>query len=309
MGWRQYVLVLWKGLSGVHNYKSIHDRSLRCDRLGQCAKNARRDSPQRGWFGDRHEIRLSRARVKHWPAWPVERPASADASLTEEGLTRLVNGSAPSAIAAIFFSGNIQRRRAQAMIRLPGYRGCGNWRMPLAVLPQLSRTLLKVVIPLIAIAAVFLIARRRRLLLQSDLGIRPAPVGETIIFLLLYGGWMLTTDALTGWRGPWDFTIWRQSPVWVDVLRVVAVGILGPIAEELIFRGLLYAFLIRTRLRVIGTIVVLAAVWAGIHIDYSALVIGILFIAGVLLGAARFRTGSVLAPILMHILWNLYAVW
>jgi membrane protease YdiL (CAAX protease family) len=181
--------------------------------------------------------------------------------------------------------------------------------MPLGQMPQFPRTFLKFLIPLIAVGAVFLVARRRHLSLRDDLGIRPAPVSETIIFLVLYATWMLTTNALTGWRGPWDFTVWKQSPILIDVLRVLAVGIIGPVAEELIFRGLFYALLIRTHLRVIGTILVLAAVWAAIHIDYSAVVIGILFVAGVLLGVARFRTGSVLAPILMHILWNLYAVW
>ncbi len=67
---------------------------------------------------------------------------------------------------------------------------------------------------------------------------------------------------MIGWRGPWDITIWRQSPLFIDALRVLAVGILGPLAEELIFRGLLYGLLSRTRLGVIWTIVFLAGFWA-----------------------------------------------
>jgi len=46
-----------------------------------------------------------------------------------------------------------------------------------------------------------------------------------------------------------------------------------------------------------------------IHTSYSAGVIAVIFVEGLLLGAAHWRTGSVLAPILMHIVWNLYAVW
>jgi len=37
-------------------------------------------------------------------------------------------------------------------------------------------------------------------------------------------------------------------------------------------------------------------------------VIAAIFVEGLLGGAARWRTGRVLAPIL-HIVWNLYAVW
>lgn len=176
-------------------------------------------------------------------------------------------------------------------------------------LPELQRTLLKVAMPLIAIGAVVLTSRRRRLSLRDDVGIRPAPVGKTLLFIGFYAAWMFGTNAVIGWRGPWEITIWRQSPLFIDALRVLAVGILGPLAEELIFRGLLYGLLSRTRLGVIWTIVFLAGFWAAIHVDYSAMVIGILFIDGLLLGAARFRTGSVLPPILMHVLWNLYAVW
>jgi membrane protease YdiL (CAAX protease family) len=55
--------------------------------------------------------------------------------------------------------------------------------------------------------------------------------------------------------------------------------------------------------------VILALGWALIHTSYSATVIAVIFFEGLLLGMARWRKGSVLAPALMHILWNLYAVW
>ncbi|HVG26682.1 MAG TPA: CPBP family intramembrane glutamic endopeptidase [Acidobacteriaceae bacterium] len=175
--------------------------------------------------------------------------------------------------------------------------------------PQLQKTVLKVVVPLLIIAGVFVIARFRRLSWREDLGLIRPPAGESALWIAVYAAWMLLTDWLMGWRGPWDFTVWAQSPLIVDVLRVLAVSFLGPIGEELAFRGLLYGRLVKTRLGVAGTIVVLAAGWAAIHTDYSLSVILVIFVGGLLLGAARYRTGSVLLPIVMHILWNLYAVW
>jgi membrane protease YdiL (CAAX protease family) len=38
-------------------------------------------------------------------------------------------------------------------------------------------------------------------------------------------------------------------------------------------------------------------------------VIAVIFVSGLMLGFARRQTGSVILPILMHIAWNLYAVW
>jgi membrane protease YdiL (CAAX protease family) len=49
--------------------------------------------------------------------------------------------------------------------------------------------------------------------------------------------------------------------------------------------------------------------WALLHWSYSWAVIGVIVIDGLLLGAARARTGSVVPPIIMHALYNIYAIW
>ena len=108
---------------------------------------------------------------------------------------------------------------------------------------------------------------------------------------------------------PWDFTIWREQGALVGALGVLAVCVAGPIAEELIFRGLLFHRLRTTRLGPVMSVVVLAAVWAAIHLDVSPSIVVLFFGAGLLLGAARWKSGSVYVPIAMHIAWNLFAVW
>src|SRR3954453_8562699 len=59
-------------------------------------------------------------------------------------------------------------------------------------------------------------------------------------FTAAYLVWMLASDSAVGWRGPWDFGPWRQAPLMASALRLVAVCILGPIAEELAFRSLFF---------------------------------------------------------------------
>ena len=172
-----------------------------------------------------------------------------------------------------------------------------------------QRTLLKVVIPIAAIAVVLLVARLRRLSLRDVVGLKAPPIGATLLWVALYVAYVLVSDRLMGWRGPWDFTIWHEQPLLIDAMRVLAVGILGPIAEELIFRGVLYGRMASTRIPIPAVIGLLALGWALLHYSYTGGVIALIFGGGVLLGVARWRTGSVIVPILMHIAWNLYAVW
>ena len=91
-------------------------------------------------------------------------------------------------------------------------------------------------------------------------------------------------------------------------MRVLAVCLLGPIAEELIFRGWLFG-LVQKCFGTAPTIVVTAVGWALLHYSYSWQVILVIAVDGILLGVARWRTGSVFAPIVIRVFYNLYAIW
>ena len=178
-----------------------------------------------------------------------------------------------------------------------------------ADLSHLGKTALKVLIPLAGIAIVFLVARRRKLSPRDDIGLQPAPIGTGALWVVAGVVWMLGTNYFMNWRGAWDFTVWQQAPWYIDALRILGVGILGPVMEEMIFRGLFYGYLARTKLDVRITIALLAAGWALMHMSYTPGVIAVIFVFGVLLGAARWKTKSLYVPIAMHIAWNLYAIW
>ena len=171
------------------------------------------------------------------------------------------------------------------------------------------KSLVKVLIPLAVIALVAIVVKRRRLSAADAIGLKWPRMSHAAMWMVVYAALILGSDAVLHWRGPWDFEPWRQQAVLVSVFRVLAIGVLGPIAEELLFRGLAQYLIGRTRLRIPGSIIIPAAVWAGIHLEYSVDVITLLLVAGLLLGMARYQTASLLTPIAMHIMWNLYAVW
>jgi hypothetical protein len=91
-------------------------------------------------------------------------------------------------------------------------------------------------------AAIALVLFKTKHLSREDMGlVRPTRLPLTLGIMLLYFGWMLGTNALLGWRGPWDWTPWLAAPLLASILRVLAVGLLGPIASALLlfFGGLM----------------------------------------------------------------------
>jgi len=93
------------------------------------------------------------------------------------------------------------------------------------------------------------------------------------------------------------------EPVWLLWLAFV---IAAPLFEELFFRGFVFKGLERA-ITPTGAIVVTAAIWAGIHLQYDIYGIATIFILGLLLGAARYRSNSILPPLAMHALANVIA--
>ncbi len=79
------------------------------------------------------------------------------------------------------------------------------------------------------------------------------------------------------------------------------IALLQPIAEELLFRGVLFGWLRRTQGFAIANLVC-AAAFAIAHVQFVAIVVT--FFVGLALGWLRERSGTVLAPILMHQVFN-----
>jgi len=90
-------------------------------------------------------------------------------------------------------------------------------------------------------------------------------------------------------------------------LLVFSFVILGPFQEEAMFRGFLY----RGFAQSFGpwpTIMLTAAVWAIIHVQYQWFFMGEIFALGLLLGWLRARSGSLLLTFGLHALVNGMAV-
>src|SRR5690242_6948379 len=91
------------------------------------------------------------------------------------------------------------------------------------------------------------------------------------------------------------------------VLFLLAVTVLAPVCEELIFRGFLFRVLADSRIGVVGAVVLTALMWAALHTDKSWMGMAATFFTGLVWGWLRWRTQSTLATIAVHGLNNLVA--
>lgn len=89
------------------------------------------------------------------------------------------------------------------------------------------------------------------------------------------------------------------------VLFIVLIVIVGPIAEELFFRGLLFQ-LLRDRLTLIAAYVISSILFAGAHFNPSAVVLYLLY--GAAFAFALQRTGRLITAVIAHSFVNAVAV-
>jgi membrane protease YdiL (CAAX protease family) len=85
---------------------------------------------------------------------------------------------------------------------------------------------------------------------------------------------------------------------------VLAIALLGAIAEELFYRGALYTALGRHHPALISTVLYVAATMASqnLMLGFAAIVLGSVC------AWERRATGGVLAPILTHFVWSLVVI-
>lgn len=92
------------------------------------------------------------------------------------------------------------------------------------------------------------------------------------------------------------------------VLLVLLAVVMAPLAEEFVFRGLLFTALRNTRLGTLGSAIVLSAIFAVLHWGYSSQSLVALMGLGLLFAYIVWRTGSLWPAVVGHAANNLVAV-
>lgn len=93
-------------------------------------------------------------------------------------------------------------------------------------------------------------------------------------------------------------------------LYFVTAVTIAPIFEEAFFRGFMLSGLARSRLGLAATIVLTNTLWTAVHLQPGVewfnefYGLAVIFGVGLIFTLARLRTGSLMAPIVLHAGWN-----
>jgi uncharacterized protein len=168
---------------------------------------------------------------------------------------------------------------------------------------------------LVGLAAAMLLLRRRRLDLRAVVG-ATRPVGRLVLIGTGLGAGMLIASSVivtvlmrfTGSeQAPDQFLLDELTRGGLStLLAFIAAVVLAPIAEELLFRGLLFTALLRRRSVHVAALVS-SVVFAVVHVDVAVsqpLALVGLTLVGIVLAYAYHRTGSLLVAIVGHAAFN-----
>ncbi len=87
----------------------------------------------------------------------------------------------------------------------------------------------------------------------------------------------------------------------------LALIVAAPLYEEVLFRGFIFKGIQYSKAGPVWAIIVTSLVWASIHTQYEIYHIVTIFLFGLLLGYVRLKSNSILLPIGLHSLMNLFA--
>jgi len=159
----------------------------------------------------------------------------------------------------------------------------------------------------VAMVLVFIKARRRASI-GEYLSLKPLTGRQIGVSLAVVAGLIAVAELANSGMGQtpdtgFNYQIYRSADP-LALLWIAAV-VFAPWFEEFFFRGFLFAGWLRSRLGSVGTVAVTSALWAVLHIQYSAYGIVQILVIGVVLGIMRLRTKSLWSPLLMHFAWNM----
>lgn len=97
------------------------------------------------------------------------------------------------------------------------------------------------------------------------------------------------------------------TSVWPALLWITVV-LVGPLFEEVFFRGFLFEGFRQSRVGAVGAIVLTSVGWAMLHIQYDLVGMGEILVMGIVMGIVRLKTGSLWSTIIIHVLNNFIAL-
>ncbi len=143
------------------------------------------------------------------------------------------------------------------------------------------------------------------------LGLRPFSRRDFFVGALAVAGLVAAIDGasyLAGLDIVSSFQVESYTTARVEgwlVPLMLAVVVVGPAGEEILFRGFAFRGWVAPGWRGAVGIIAIALLWALMHVQYDWLGISQVFVTGLVLGWIRWRSGSTWLTVVLHMLVNL----
>jgi len=151
---------------------------------------------------------------------------------------------------------------------------------------------------------------RLRTHVREYLGLRPLRLKELLRWSLALLFLAVCSDMLTMFLGrpivP-EFMVRAYESAGFAPLFWMAIVVVAPVSEEILFRGFLFEGICHSRLGPSGAVAMTALFWSLVHVQYDWYGVSTIFISGLLLGFVRLKTQSVWATSCLHSLMNFIA--
>jgi membrane protease YdiL (CAAX protease family) len=174
---------------------------------------------------------------------------------------------------------------------------------------ELRKSLIQLAFPTVAIIVGLAVARFRDISLSGDLLLVAPSWSQALFWLAIWILWIAASELVSRRLGLPQPSTWETHEPGVIVLRIFTLVIMAPIAEEFVFRGLLFQRIASTGLGIVGAILITAGVFAVLHVQYRRDQAALIFLDGLVFGVALYTSSSLVMPMLMHVIGNLYAVY
>lgn len=159
----------------------------------------------------------------------------------------------------------------------------------------------------VTIVVIFTACRLRRLPIRPTLALNWPGWRKALLWFGLFALLAVAEEVASRVFGIEPSPPWSYPPV-ESALRILGILLLAPVAEELLFRGLLFTRIRGTRLGSAGAILITSLLFAALHLQYDLAGQAMVLTDGLFFALTRDRTESTPLTILLHASGNLVAI-
>lgn len=149
-----------------------------------------------------------------------------------------------------------------------------------------------------------------KVLYKKALGFRPWVLSVSVmvcLFFVVNGAFTVVNRLLPEVMERYNYLM-QITSFGTDVLITVIYGyLLGPVTEELCFRGIMFSMLDRSGIHHIAVIVIQGFLFGLMHMNPVQSIYA--FVLGVILGYLRYRYRTVIITVIVHVVFNVFGTY